>query len=68
MTCLMAKTIAVLVGMSIGSSLLLKMRVIKKPVNSDIVVSLITINLPPSTQEIERLGKMLKQLLMLLKK
>ncbi|MFQ6634338.1 hypothetical protein Gotur_010114 [Gossypium turneri] len=62
------KTIAVLVGMSIGSSLLLKMRVIKKLVNSDIVVSLITTNLLPSTQKIEPLGKMLKQPLILLNK
>ncbi|XP_040960022.1 uncharacterized protein [Gossypium hirsutum] len=40
----------------------------KKSVNSDIVVSLTTTNLLPSMQEIERLGKMHKQPLMLLKK
>ncbi|MBA0660810.1 hypothetical protein Goklo_012768 [Gossypium klotzschianum] len=42
--------------------------VIKKPINSNIVVSLIMTNLLPSTQKIEPLGKMLKQLLILLKK
>ncbi|MFQ6650234.1 hypothetical protein Gotur_023446 [Gossypium turneri] len=62
------KTIAVLVGMNIGSLLLLKMRVIKKPVNSNIVVSLSMTNLLPSMQKIEPLGKMLKQSLILLKK
>ncbi|MFQ6670589.1 hypothetical protein Gotur_035448 [Gossypium turneri] len=39
------KTIAALVGMSIDSLLLLKMRVIKKPINLDIAVSLIMTNL-----------------------
>ncbi|MFQ6637100.1 hypothetical protein Gotur_014227 [Gossypium turneri] len=43
------KTIMVLVEMSIGSLLLLKMRVIKKSINSNIVVSLIMTNLLPST-------------------
>ncbi|MBA0661727.1 hypothetical protein Goklo_005985 [Gossypium klotzschianum] len=42
--------------------------VIKKLVNSNIVVSLIMTNLLPSTQKIELLGKMLKQPLILLKK
>ncbi|MFQ6667461.1 hypothetical protein Gotur_033475 [Gossypium turneri] len=41
---------------------------IKKPVNSNIVVSLIMTNLLPSMQKIEPLGKMLKQPLILLKK
>ncbi|MBA0673514.1 hypothetical protein Goklo_029466 [Gossypium klotzschianum] len=41
---------------------------IKKLVNSNIVVSLIMINLLPSTQKIKPLGKMLKQPLILLKK
>ncbi|MFQ6643061.1 hypothetical protein Gotur_018188 [Gossypium turneri] len=68
MTCLVEKTIAVLVGTSIGSLLLLNMLVIKKPVNSNIVVSLIMTNLLPSTQKIKPLGKMLKQALILLKK
>ncbi|MFQ6637101.1 hypothetical protein Gotur_014227 [Gossypium turneri] len=49
MTCLVEKTIMVLVEMSIGSLLLLKMRVIKKSINSNIVVSLIMTNLLPST-------------------
>ncbi|MFQ6629414.1 hypothetical protein Gotur_007721 [Gossypium turneri] len=62
------KTIAVLVAMSIGSLLLLKIRVIKKSVNSNIVVSFIMTNLLPSTQKTEPLGKMLKQPLILLKK
>ncbi|MFQ6669716.1 hypothetical protein Gotur_034851 [Gossypium turneri] len=62
------KTIAVLVGKSIGSLLSLKMRVIKKPVNSNIIVSLIMTNLLPSTQKVEPLGKMHKQPLILLKK
>ncbi|MFQ6634561.1 hypothetical protein Gotur_011928 [Gossypium turneri] len=44
------------------------MLVIKKPINSNIVVSLIMTNLLPSTQKIEPLGKMLKQPLILLKK
>ncbi|MBA0762994.1 hypothetical protein Gotri_012524 [Gossypium trilobum] len=43
-------------------------RVIKKLFNSNIVVSLIMINLLPSTQKIKPLGKMLKQPLILLKK
>ncbi|MBA0610432.1 hypothetical protein Godav_011285 [Gossypium davidsonii] len=43
-------------------------RVIKKSVNSDIVVSLIMTKLLPSTQKIEPLEKMLKQPLILLKK
>ncbi|MBA0618449.1 hypothetical protein Godav_027794 [Gossypium davidsonii] len=71
MTCLVQKTIAALVGTSIGSLLLLKMlceTLIKKLVNSNIVVSLIMTNLLPSTQKIEPLGKMLKQPLILLKK
>ncbi|MBA0650087.1 hypothetical protein Goklo_017566 [Gossypium klotzschianum] len=42
--------------------------VIKKLVNSNIVVSRIMTNLLPFTQKIELLGKMLKQLLILLKK
>ncbi|MFQ6624137.1 hypothetical protein Gotur_003858 [Gossypium turneri] len=62
------KTIAVLVGTSIGSLLLLKMLVIKKLVYSNNVVSLIMTNLLPSTQKNEPLGKMLKQSLILLKK
>ncbi|MBA0818998.1 hypothetical protein Gohar_021251 [Gossypium harknessii] len=41
---------------------------IKKLVNSDIAVSLIMTNLLPYRQKIEPLGKMLKQLLILLKK
>ncbi|MBA0870230.1 hypothetical protein Goshw_009540 [Gossypium schwendimanii] len=57
------KTIAALVGTIIGSLL-----VIKKPVNSNIVVSLIMTNLLPSMQKIELVGKMLKQQLILLKK
>ncbi|MBA0650188.1 hypothetical protein Goklo_017638 [Gossypium klotzschianum] len=68
MTCLAEKTIAALVGMSIGSLLLLKMLVIKKQVNSNIVVSLIMTNLLSSTQKIKPLGEMLKQPLILLKK
>ncbi|KAK8281909.1 hypothetical protein V6Z11_D09G273800 [Gossypium hirsutum] len=58
-----------------SSLLLLTMRcgthvyiVIKKPVNSNIIVSVIMTNLLPSTQKIEPLGKMLKQPLILLKK
>ncbi|MFQ6635198.1 hypothetical protein Gotur_010079 [Gossypium turneri] len=39
------KTIAALVGTSIGSLLLLKMLVIKKSINSNIVISLIMTNL-----------------------
>ncbi|MBA0671446.1 hypothetical protein Goklo_025041 [Gossypium klotzschianum] len=42
--------------------------VIKNPANSDIVVSLIMTNLLSSTQKIKPQGKMLKQLLILLKK
>ncbi|MBA0676183.1 hypothetical protein Goari_017685 [Gossypium aridum] len=60
MTCSMDKTIEALVETSIGSLLLLKMLVIKKPVNSDIVVSLIMTNLLSSTQKIKPPGKMLK--------
>ncbi|MBA0632653.1 hypothetical protein Godav_001355 [Gossypium davidsonii] len=41
---------------------------IKKPVNADIVVSLIMTNLLPYMQKIEPLGNMLKQLQILLKK
>ncbi|MBA0699564.1 hypothetical protein Goari_001186 [Gossypium aridum] len=41
---------------------------IKKPVNADIVVSLIMTNLLPYRQKIEPLGNMLKQLQILLKK
>ncbi|MBA0881926.1 hypothetical protein Goshw_015624 [Gossypium schwendimanii] len=55
------KKIVALVGTIIGRLLLLKMLVIKKPVNSNIVVSLIMKNLLPSMQKIEPLGKMLKQ-------
>ncbi|MBA0767020.1 hypothetical protein Gotri_015998 [Gossypium trilobum] len=62
------KKIATLVGSSIGSLFLLKMLVIKKLVNSNILVSCIMTNLLPSTQKIELLGKMLKQSLILLKK
>ncbi|MFQ6634633.1 hypothetical protein Gotur_010915 [Gossypium turneri] len=40
----------------------------KKPVNSNIIISLIMTNLLPSTQKIKPLGKMLKQPLILLKK
>ncbi|MFQ6619943.1 hypothetical protein Gotur_000392 [Gossypium turneri] len=54
--------------MSIGNLLMLKMQVIKKSVNSNIVVSLIMANLLPSTQKIKPLRKMLKQPLILLKK
>ncbi|MBA0829581.1 hypothetical protein Goarm_014176 [Gossypium armourianum] len=43
-------------------------RVIKKLVNSDIAIFVIMTNLLSYTQKIEPLGKMLKQLLMLLKK
>ena len=43
-------------------------RVTEKPLNSDIVLSLTTTSLLPYTQEIEQLGKMLKQLLMFSKK
>ncbi|MBA0696645.1 hypothetical protein Goari_003182 [Gossypium aridum] len=43
-------------------------KVVKKLVNSDIVVSIIITNLLPYTQKIESLGNMLKQLLILLKK
>ncbi|MBA0641603.1 hypothetical protein Goklo_026137 [Gossypium klotzschianum] len=60
MTCSVDKTIEALVETSIGSLLLLKMLVIKKPVNSDIVVSLIMTNLLSSMQKIEPPGKMLK--------
>ncbi|MBA0769588.1 hypothetical protein Gotri_018301 [Gossypium trilobum] len=42
--------------------------VIKKPINSDITVSLIMTNLLPYMQKIEPLGKILKSLLILLKK
>ncbi|MBA0632416.1 hypothetical protein Godav_001158 [Gossypium davidsonii] len=42
--------------------------VIKQPVNLDIVVSLIMTNLLPYMQKIEPMGKMLKQLQILLKK
>ncbi|MBA0759538.1 hypothetical protein Gotri_022417 [Gossypium trilobum] len=42
--------------------------VLKKPVNSNISVSLIMTSLLPYMQKIEPLGKMLKQLLILLKK
>ncbi|MFQ6636384.1 hypothetical protein Gotur_012485 [Gossypium turneri] len=62
------KTIATFVGTSIGSLLLLKILVIKKPINSDIAVSLIMTNSLPYTQKIEPLGKMLKYSLILLKK
>ncbi|MBA0829582.1 hypothetical protein Goarm_014176 [Gossypium armourianum] len=41
---------------------------IKKLVNSDIAIFVIMTNLLSYTQKIEPLGKMLKQLLMLLKK
>ncbi|MBA0556435.1 hypothetical protein Golob_026539 [Gossypium lobatum] len=68
MTSSVEKTIAVLVETSIGSLLLLKMLVIKKPINFDIIVSLIMINLLLFTQKIEPLRKMLKQSLILLKK
>ncbi|MBA0765764.1 hypothetical protein Gotri_014912 [Gossypium trilobum] len=64
MTSSVEKTIAALVETSIGSLLL----VIKKPVNLDITVSLIMINLLLFTQKIEPLRKMLKQSLILLKK
>ncbi|MBA0881922.1 hypothetical protein Goshw_015624 [Gossypium schwendimanii] len=50
------KKIVALVGTIIG-----RLLVIKKPVNSNIVVSLIMKNLLPSMQKIEPLGKMLKQ-------
>ncbi|MBA0641601.1 hypothetical protein Goklo_026137 [Gossypium klotzschianum] len=63
MTCSVDKTIEALVETSIGSLLLLKMlcgTLIKKPVNSDIVVSLIMTNLLSSMQKIEPPGKMLK--------
>ncbi|MBA0680000.1 hypothetical protein Goari_011734 [Gossypium aridum] len=46
----------------------IKTLVIRKPNNLDIEVSLIMINLLSSTQKIKSLGKMLKQLLILLKK
>ncbi|MBA0576571.1 hypothetical protein Golob_027419 [Gossypium lobatum] len=68
MACLVKKTIAALVGTIIGSLLLLKLLVIKNPVNSNIVVSLIMTNLLPSMQKIEPVGKMFKQQLILLKK
>ncbi|MBA0703083.1 hypothetical protein Goari_020721 [Gossypium aridum] len=41
---------------------------IKQPVNLDIKIFLIMTNLLPYTQKIEPLGKMLKQLQILLKK
>ncbi|MBA0553693.1 hypothetical protein Golob_012846 [Gossypium lobatum] len=44
------------------------MLVLKKSINSNIVVSLIMTNLLTSTQKIEPLEKILKQLLILLKK
>ncbi|MBA0717442.1 hypothetical protein Golax_005266 [Gossypium laxum] len=47
---------------------MLKMLFIKKTVNPDIKVSLITTNLLLYMQKIEPLGKMLKQLVILLKK
>ncbi|MBA0628389.1 hypothetical protein Godav_023127 [Gossypium davidsonii] len=68
MTCSVEKIIATLVGTSIGSLLLLKTLFIKKPVNLDIVVSLIMTNLLPSTQKLKPLGKVLKQPLLLFKK
>ncbi|KHG17749.1 hypothetical protein F383_23256 [Gossypium arboreum] len=74
MTCSVEKIIVALVETSISSLLLLKMlceliyKVIKKPVNSDIIVSLNMTNLLSSTQKIDPLGKMLKQSLILLKK
>ncbi|MBA0873581.1 hypothetical protein Goshw_004102 [Gossypium schwendimanii] len=66
----MEKTIAALVGTSIGRWLLLKMLygTYILPVNADIVVSLIMTNLLPNMQKIEPLGNMLKQLQILLKK
>ncbi|MBA0577400.1 hypothetical protein Golob_025302 [Gossypium lobatum] len=42
--------------------------VIKKPVNSDVTISLIMTNLLPYMQKIEPLRKMFKQLLILFKK
>ncbi|MBA0576570.1 hypothetical protein Golob_027419 [Gossypium lobatum] len=45
-----------------------RISVIKNPVNSNIVVSLIMTNLLPSMQKIEPVGKMFKQQLILLKK
>ncbi|MBA0729670.1 hypothetical protein Golax_025993 [Gossypium laxum] len=56
----MEKTVAALVGMNIGRWLLLKMLYI--------VISLIMNNLFLYMQKIEPLGKMLKQLHILLKK
>ncbi|MBA0680001.1 hypothetical protein Goari_011734 [Gossypium aridum] len=67
MTCSVENTIMTLVKTSIDS-LLSNMLVIRKPNNLDIEVSLIMINLLSSTQKIKSLGKMLKQLLILLKK
>ncbi|MBA0634156.1 hypothetical protein Godav_000023 [Gossypium davidsonii] len=69
----MENTVATLVGMNIGRWLLLKMLcgtniVIKQSVNSDIIISLIMTNLLLYMQKIEPLGKMLKQLYILLKK
>ncbi|MBA0761862.1 hypothetical protein Gotri_024445 [Gossypium trilobum] len=42
--------------------------VIKQPINSDIAISLIMTSLLPYMQKIKPLGKMLKQLQILLKK
>ncbi|MBA0819569.1 hypothetical protein Gohar_022001 [Gossypium harknessii] len=53
---------------SIDRWLLLKMLFIKKLVNSDIAIFVIMTNFLSYMQKIEPLGKMLKQLLMLLKK
>ncbi|MBA0787590.1 hypothetical protein Gotri_025855 [Gossypium trilobum] len=64
----MEKTIAALVETSIVKWLLLKMLFIKQPVNLDITISLIMTNLLPYKQKIKPLGKMLKQLQILLKK
>ncbi|MBA0670692.1 hypothetical protein Goklo_029230 [Gossypium klotzschianum] len=55
-------------GFKVGYLNELERIVIKKSVNSDIVVSLIMTKLLPSTQKIEPLEKMLKQPLILLKK
>ncbi|MBA0696273.1 hypothetical protein Goari_002842 [Gossypium aridum] len=60
MTYSVEKTIATLVRISIGSLLLLKMLVIKKPINLDITVSLIMTNLLLFMTKIEPLGNMLK--------
>ncbi|MBA0854435.1 hypothetical protein Goshw_030341 [Gossypium schwendimanii] len=57
MTCSVENTITTLVK-----------TIIKKPNNLEIEVSLIMTNLLSSTQKIKSLGKMLKELLILLKK